>query len=47
LRDYFTSIPHFALMRSLARRIADGRLLKMIKCWLTVPVVERIEGRHV
>jgi hypothetical protein len=34
-------------MRSLARRIADGRLLKTIKRWLTVPVVERIDGRHV
>jgi len=47
LRDYFTSIPHSPLMRSLARRIADGRLLKTIKRWLTVPVVERIDGRHV
>lgn len=28
LRDYFTSIPHSPLMRSLARRIADGRVLK-------------------
>lgn len=45
LRDYFTSIPHSPLMRSLARRIADGRVLKTIKRWLTVPVVERIHGR--
>lgn len=28
LRDYFTSIPHSPLMRCLARRIADGRVLK-------------------
>ncbi len=41
LRDYFTSIPHAPLMRSLARRIADGRLLHTIKRWLTAPVVER------
>lgn len=47
LHDYFTSIPHSPLMRSLARRITDGRLLKTIKRWLTVPVVERIDGRHV
>ncbi len=46
LRDYFTSIPHSPLMRSLARRIADGRVLKTIKRWLTVPVVERINGRR-
>ncbi len=47
LRDYFTSIPHAPLMRSLARRIADGRLLRTIKRWLTAPVVERIDGRPV
>src|SRR3984957_20479490 len=33
LRDYFTSIPHSPLMRSLSRRIADGRLLHVIKRW--------------
>ena len=47
LRDYFTSIPHSPLMRSLSRRIADGRLLHVIKCWLTAPVVEVIDGRPV
>jgi RNA-directed DNA polymerase len=46
LRDYFTTIPHGPLMRCLIRRIADGRLLRVIKGWLTVPVVERI-GRRV
>jgi RNA-directed DNA polymerase len=45
LRDYFTSIPHTFLMRCLSRRIADGRVLKTIKRWLTVPVVERVH-RH-
>jgi group II intron reverse transcriptase/maturase len=40
LRDYFTSIPHAPLMRSLSRRIADGRMLHVIKGWLTAPVVE-------
>ena len=47
LRDYFTSIPHAPLMRSLSRRIADGRMLHAIKCWLTAPVVEVIDGRPV
>ena len=47
LRDYFTSIPHSPLMRSLSRRIADGRLLHTIKGWLTAPVVEIIDGRAV
>jgi RNA-directed DNA polymerase len=47
LRDYFTSIPHSPLMRSLSRRIADGCMLHVIKCWLTAPVVEYIDGRPV
>ena len=47
LRDYFTSIPHSPLVRSLSRRIADGRLLHVIKGWLTAPVVEVIDGRAV
>ena len=47
LRDYFTSIPHAPLMRSLSRRIADGHMLHVIKCWLTAPVVEVIDGRPV
>jgi group II intron reverse transcriptase/maturase len=47
LRDYFTSIPHEPLMRCLSRRIADGRILHVIKSWLTAPVVEIIDGRPV
>jgi group II intron reverse transcriptase/maturase len=47
LRDYFTSIPHTPLMRSLERRIADGRVLMTIKRWLTAPVVENISGRRI
>ena len=47
LRDYFTSIPHSPLMRSLSRRISDGRMLHIIKGWLTAPVVEVIRGRLV
>lgn len=47
LRDYFTSIPHSPLMRCLSRRIADGRLLRTIKGWLTAPVVEVVGGRMV
>ena len=34
-------------MRSLSRRIADGRMLHVIKGWLTAPVVEVIDGRPV
>jgi len=45
LRDYFTSIPHTPLMRSMSRRISDGQLLHLIKSWLTVPAVEHVNGR--
>jgi len=47
LRDYFTSIPHGPLMRCLTRRIADGRLLRLVKSWLTVAVVERADRRMI
>jgi RNA-directed DNA polymerase len=40
LSDYFTTIPHGDLMRCVARRIADGALLSVIRAWLTVPVRE-------
>jgi RNA-directed DNA polymerase len=40
LADYFGSIPHSELMRSLARRIVDGRVLHLIKMWLECTVEE-------
>ena len=42
-----TSTPHSPLMRSLARRISDGRMLRIIKSWMTAPVVEVIGGQPV
>jgi RNA-directed DNA polymerase len=41
LTKYFDTIPHEPLMKSLTRRINDGRLLHLIKMWLKVPVEER------
>ena len=41
LSDYFGSIPHGPLMRCVARRVADGTVLSVIKAWLDAPVVER------
>ena len=38
--QYFDTIPHAALMRSLARRISAGRMLHLLKMWLKVPVSE-------
>jgi group II intron reverse transcriptase/maturase len=40
LADYFGSIPHADLMRSLARRIVDPRVLHLIKMWLECAVEE-------
>jgi RNA-directed DNA polymerase len=40
LADYFGSIPHAELMRSLARRIVDRRVLQLIKMWLECAVEE-------
>lgn len=38
LRDYFNTIPHGALMKCVARRISDGRVLSTIRAWLRSPV---------
>jgi RNA-directed DNA polymerase len=44
LSKYFDTIPHAELLKSVARRIADGYVLRLIKMWLTVPVEERDES---
>jgi RNA-directed DNA polymerase len=43
LTKYFDTIPHPELMKSVARRIVDRQMLKLIKMWLKVPVEERDE----
>ena len=43
LSKYFDTIPHSALMTSVARRISDGKMLRLIKRWLKAPVVETDE----
>ena len=40
LSDYFGSIPHAELLKSLARRIVDRRVLHLLKQWLECPVEE-------
>src|SRR5256885_16054566 len=40
LADYFGSIPHAELLKSVARRIVDRRVLHLIKMWLKCPVEE-------
>ena len=43
LSKYFDTIPHHELMQSIARRISDRWMLKLIKMWLKVPVEEKDE----
>jgi RNA-directed DNA polymerase len=40
LADYFGSIPHAELLKSVARRIVDRRVLHLVKMWLECPVEE-------
>ncbi len=43
LTKYFDTIPHGALLQSVARRIVDRAMLTLIKGWLQVVVEERDE----
>lgn len=43
LRKYFDTIPHDQLMKSVARRVSDAKMLKLIKAWLKTPVEETDE----
>ena len=38
LSKYFDTIPHHELMQTLARRIVDGDMLRLIRQWLKAPV---------
>jgi group II intron reverse transcriptase/maturase len=43
LADYFGSIPHADLLKSVARRVVDRHVLHLIKMWLDCPVEETDE----
>jgi len=50
LSRYFDSIPHGELLKSVARRIVDRHVLRLIKLWLKAPIEEEDEGegrRHI
>jgi len=40
LSKYFDSIPHCDLIKSVARRIVDRHVLRLIKLWLKAPIEE-------
>jgi RNA-directed DNA polymerase len=42
--QYFDTIPHAELLQSVSRRVADGKVLRLLKLWLKSPVEERDEG---
>ena len=44
LSDYFGQIPHGELLKSVARRVSDGRMLGWVKAWLEM-AVEEDDGR--
>src|SRR3954470_143780 len=41
LSKYFDTIPHSDLLKSVARRIVDRNVLRLIKLWLQAPVEKR------
>ncbi len=43
ISKYFDTIPHDKLMQTVAKRIVDRHILKLIKMWLKAPVVEECE----
>ena len=46
LAGYFDTIPHVELMKSVARRIVNKRVLRLLRMWLNAPVEERDERGH-
>jgi RNA-directed DNA polymerase len=40
LASYFDTIPHRELMQLVVKRVSDGSVLRLIKAWLRVPIVE-------
>jgi RNA-directed DNA polymerase len=46
LSKYFDTIPHAPLMKSVARRISDAKVLHLIKMWLKAPVDVKEPNGH-
>ena len=46
LSKYFDTIPHHELLRSVARRVVDRHMLRLIRMWLKTPVEEEDDHGH-
>ena len=46
LSKYFDSIPHSDLLKSVARRIVDRHVLRLIKLWLKAPIERDEDGKR-
>jgi RNA-directed DNA polymerase len=46
LSKYFDTIPHHELLRSVARRVVDRHMLRLIRMWLKTPVEEEDQQGH-
>ena len=44
IKGYFDTIPHGPLMERIGRKIADGRVLRLIEGYLKVGVMESVKG---
>ena len=40
LSSYFDTIPHTKLLKTVATRISDGKILRLIKLWIKTPIEE-------
>jgi len=45
IAKYFDTIPHDRLLKTVAKRIVDKNILKLLKMWLKAPIVEDEGGK--
>ena len=45
IQGFFDNIPHEKLLRSVARRVSDGKMMRLIKLFLQAPIQE-VDSQH-